>query len=308
MACSAFRPKTRGDNPADTRYTRGMKRILLPLLVLTLNASAIELSGDFKGPLGLQLYSLRESFKTDVPGTLDKVKAFGFTDVETANTYGLGAEKLLAMLKERGLNPVSGHFQYDALTKDLAASVAEAKTLGLKYAVCPWIPHEEGIFGEAEAKKAAADFNKFGEAFKAVGTTFAYHCHGYEFKPLTEGGSETAFDVLIRETKPESVSFEMDVFWVAHPGQDPVKLLAKYGSRWALMHLKDIRKGAQTGIYTGHAPLTDDVPLGTGMVNWPAVLKEAAKVGIKYYFIEDESPTVLDALPVTIKYLSGLKY
>ena len=308
MACSVLPPKTRGDNAAETRYIRRMKRFLLPLFLLSISASAVELSGDFKGPLGLQLYSLRDSFKADVPGTLDKVKAFGFTNVETANTYGLGAEKLLGMLKNRGLNPVSGHFQYEPLTKDLASAVAEAKALGLKFAVCPWIPHTEAMFGEADAKKAAADFNRFGEAFKAAGITFAYHCHGYEFKPLTEGGTETAFDVLVRETKPELVSFEMDVFWVMHPGQDPAKLLTKYGSRWALMHLKDIRKGAQTGIYTGHAPLTDDVPLGTGQVNWPAVLKEAAKVGVKYYFIEDESPTVLDALPITTKYLSGLKF
>ena len=100
----------------------------------------------------------------------------------------------------------------------------------------------------------------------------------------------------------------MDVFWVTHPGQDPAKLLKKYGSRWALMHLKDIRKGAKTGLYTGHAPLTDDVPLGTGMVNWPEVLKTAKEVGVKYYFIEDESPTVMDALPITTKYLSGLKF
>ena len=287
-----------------------MKRFLLPLLILSagIGARAVELSGDFKGPLGLQLYSLRDAFKADVPGTLDRVKAFGFTEVETANTYGLGAEILLAMLKERGLNPVSGHFQYEPLTKDLAAAVAEAKALGLKFAVCPWIPHEEAVFGEAEAKKAAADFNKFGAAFKAAGIAFAYHCHGYEFKPLAEGGTETAFDVLVRETNPALVSFEMDVFWVVHPGQDPAKLLAKYAGRWSLMHLKDIRKGAQTGIYTGHAPLTDDVPLGTGQVNWPAVLKEAAKVGVKYYFIEDESPTVLEALPVTMKYLSAVKF
>lgn len=285
-----------------------MNRFLLPLLILTAGAQAIELNGDFKGPLGLQLYSLRDSFKSDVPGTLDKVKAMGFTDVETANTYGLGAEKLKALLEERGLRAVSGHFQYDPLTKDLAAAVQEAKTLGLKFAVCPWIPHEEANFTEADVKRAAADFNKIGEAFKKVGITFAYHCHGYEFRPVTEGGSETLFDVLVRETKPEFVSFEMDVFWVVHPGQDPAKLLAKYPNRWTLMHLKDIRKGAQTGVFTGHAPLTDDVPLGTGQVNWPAVLKEAAKIGLKYYFIEDESPTVLEALPVTMKYLSTVKF
>ena len=286
-----------------------MKRfLLLPILLIATTACAVDLTGDFKGPLGLQLYSLRDSFKTDVAGSLDKVKAFGFVEVETANTYGLGAEKLKAMLDERGLKPVSGHFQYDALTKDLAGAVAEAKALGLKFAACPWIPHEDAVFGEAEVKKAAADFNKFGEAFKAAGITFAYHAHGYEFRPLKEGSSDTCFDLLVRETKPELVSFEMDVFWVVHPGQDPAKLLAKYPTRWSLMHLKDIRKGAQTGTYTGHAPLTDDVPLGTGMVDWKAVLREAAKAGVQHYFIEDESPTVLDALPVSTKYLSTLKF
>ena len=99
----------------------------------------------------------------------------------------------------------------------------------------------------------------------------------------------------------------MDVFWVMHPGQDPVKLLEKYPTRWSLMHLKDIRKGAATGIYTGHAPLTDDVPLGTGMVDWPSVLSTAAKVGVKHYFIEDESPTAAEAIPQSLRYLETLK-
>jgi sugar phosphate isomerase/epimerase len=112
---------------------------------------------------------------------------------------------------------------------------------------------------------------------------------------------------MMRETKPDFVSFEMDVFWVMHPGQDPVKLLEKYPHRWALMHLKDIRKGAQVGVFTGHAPLTDDVPLGTGMVNWPAVLRAAAVAGVKHYFIEDESPTAVQAIPQSLKYLETLK-
>lgn len=287
---------------------RRMKRFLLPLVLFAVHASALDLTGDFKGPVGLQLWSLRESFKTDVPGTLDKVKALGFVEVETASTYDLGAEKLKAMLTERGLKPVSGHFQYDPLKKDLAGAVAEAKTLGVKFAVCPWIPHEIGNFSEADAKRAAADFNTFGAAFKAAGITFAYHPHGYEFRPVTEGASETFFDLMVRETKPELVSFEMDVFWVVHPGQDPAKLLAKYPNRWALMHLKDIRKGARTGVYTGQAPKTDDVPLGTGQVDWKAVLKQAAAVGVQHYFVEDESLTVLEAIPVTTKYLSTLKF
>ncbi|HEV7866862.1 MAG TPA: sugar phosphate isomerase/epimerase [Chthoniobacteraceae bacterium] len=285
-----------------------MKRFLCTLLSLSVGAFAVDFSGDFKGPAGLQLYSLRESFKTDVPGTLDKVKALGIREVETASTYGLGPEKFKAMLEERGLKPVSGHFQYEALKKDTAAAVKEAQALGLKFAVCPWIPHEIGSFGEADVQRAAADFKTFGAAFKAAGIQVAYHPHGYEFRPVVEGGTETLFDRMVKTTDANVVSFEMDVFWVVHPGQDPAKLLATYPDRWVLMHLKDIRKGARTGVFTGKAPLTDDVPLGTGQVDWPTVLKAAAKAGVKHYFIEDESPTVADALPVTLKYLQTVKF
>jgi sugar phosphate isomerase/epimerase len=264
-------------------------------------------AGSFHGTAGLQLYSLREQFKQDVPGTLDRVKALGFTLVETAGTYGNTPEKFAQMLKERGLTPVSAHYQYEALTKDIAAVVREAQALGVQFVVCPWIPHQGDVFTEADARRAAADFNRWGEALQAAKIRFGYHCHGYEFRPLREGAKETAFDVLVRETKPSLVTFEMDVFWVMHPGQDPAALLAKYPTRWGLMHLKDIRKGAATGSFTGHAPLTDDVTLGTGQVDWPRVLKEAARVDVKYYFIEDESPTVLEQIPHSLKYLESLK-
>jgi len=278
----------------------------LPQLALLL-LSASAMAGDFAGSAGLQLYSFRDQFKTDVPGTLDKVKALGFKEVETATTYGLPTEQFLAMLKERGLTPVSGHFQYDALTKKVEDCIKEAKALGLKYAVCPWIPHDVGNFSEADVQRAAADFNRVGEALKKEGITFAYHAHGYEFKPVSERSTETLFDHFAAATKPEFVAFEMDVFWVTHPGQDPAKLLEKYPGRWQLMHLKDLRKGVRTGVYTGKAPLTDDVPLGTGQVDWPKVLRTAAKTGVKHYFIEDESPTVLEAIPVSLKYLETLK-
>ncbi len=285
-----------------------MKLLLAPLFALATSAFALDLPGDFKGPLGLQLYSLRETFKTDPIAALDKAKAFGFTTAELYSSLPLEPEKLKGLLAERGIVAISGHFGYDTLKKDLAGSVKTAQTLGLKYAGVAWIPHETAEFDAADVKRAAADFEEFGSAFKAAGIQFFYHTHGYEFRPVSEGASDTFFDLLVQATKPELVAFEMDVFWVFHPGGDPVKWLAKYPNRWALMHLKDIRKGAQIGVFTGHAPLTDDVPLGTGMVNWPAVLKEAAAIGVKYYFIEDESPTVLEALPVTTKYLQSVKF
>ena len=286
-----------------------MRFLVFALLAFSIVARAAELSGDFKGPLGLQLYTLRESFKTNVPATLDKVKALGFTEIEGGSDYGLGVEKFKALLDERGLKLASAGFGYDAMKKDIDAAVQRAKALGVKFVMCAWIPHNAELgFTEADTRRAAADFNKWGAAFKDAGITFAYHPHGFEFRPLKEGDERTHFDLLLAETKPEFVSFEMDVFWVTHPGQEPAKLLAKYPNRWVMMHLKDLRKGAPTGIHTGRAAPSDDVPLGTGQVDWPAVLKQAAAVGVKHYFIEDESAAPLDSLPVSVKYLQGVTF
>lgn len=287
-----------------------MKRslfLLLSCLALAtpLFAADVPAAGSFRGEPGLQLYSLREDFKKDVPGTLDKVKALGVKEVEIATTYTYSPEEYRKMLEQRGLVPISGHFQYGDLKKDVAAQIKIAKTIGLKYMVVPWIPHNIADFTEDDVHHAAADFNQWGEVMKKEGITFGYHPHGYEFRPSKDGG--TMFDLLMKETKPEFVTFEMDVFWVTHPGKNPVKLLEQYPARWQLMHLKDMRKGAPTGFYTGHAPLTDDVPLGTGQIDWPAVLSTAAKVGVKHYFIEDESPTVEEALPQSLAYLRSLQ-
>jgi sugar phosphate isomerase/epimerase len=258
----------------------------------------------FKGPIGLQLYSLRDDFKKDVPGTLDKVKEFGITYVELASTYGMTAEKFLPMLKERGLRAVSAHFPYERYRDDLDAVVKEAKALGLRYSGCAWIPHKDD-FDEKECRDAAAVFNKAGEALSKVGIKFFYHTHGYEFQPH---GNGTLFDLLLSETKPNLVTYQMDVFWVVHPGQDPVKLMAKYPNRFELMHVKDMKKGLKTGNLSGGADVSNDVALGTGQMNWPAILAQAKKIGIKYYFIEDESPTAAQQIPQSLHFLEQVKF
>ncbi len=147
-------------------------------------------------------------------------------------------------------------------------------------------------------------FNRAGEALAKHGLKFFYHTHGYEFLPY---GNGTLFDLLMAETKPEYVRFQMDVFWVVHPGQDPVKLFEKYGSRFELMHLKDMKKGTPSG-FNGLTDVTNDVPLGTGMIDLPAVLRAAKKVGVKWYFVEDESPTVVEQIPQSLRYLEQVKF
>ncbi len=276
-------------------------RIIASIGLATLSASA---AGSFKEPVGLQLYSLRAEFTKNVPAAIEKVKGFGFRDVELAGTYNLSPETYLGMLKAAGLNPVAGHFGFDRYEKDPEGVAKEAKALGLKFAGTAWIPHK-GDFTEADARHAAEVFNKAGAALKKQGIQFYYHVHGYEFQKHADG---TLFDLLMQETKRDLVAYQMDVLWVVFPGQDPVGLLNKYGSRWQLMHIKDLKKGVKLGALTGNTQLTNDVPIGTGQMDWPSILKAAKKAGVKHYFIEDESPTVLDQIPQSLKYLKTVSW
>ena len=282
-----------------------LMRCLLPLLSAALLVSTAPLTAaPFDGPIGLQLYSLRGIATQNPPKALKQAADFGFKEVETAGTYNLSPEKFRALLAEHGLKPVSGHFPYDRFKNEPEKVVAEAKALGLQYAGCAWISHKPP-FSEAAAREAAAVFNKAGALAAQQGIKLFYHCHGYEFHRL---GDDTLMDLLMKETNPKHVSFEMDVLWVLFPGEDPVKWLKKYPGRWELMHLKDLKKGVKTGDLSGKTDVTNDVPLGTGQMDWPAILKAAKESGVKYYFIEDESPTVLEQIPQTLKYLKQVKF
>ena len=190
------------------------------LVCVTQQPSAVT-RPDFKGPVGLQLYSLREQFKQDVGKTLDQVRAFGITNVELAGTYGVPPEKFKEQLDARHIKAVSSHFSYEQCRDDIEGVVREAKLFGVEYAGCAWIPHKDP-FDEKTCREAAAVFNRAGAALAKHGIKFFYHTHGYEFLPYRDG---TLFDLLMAETNPEYVRIEMDVYWVVNPGQDPVKFL-----------------------------------------------------------------------------------
>jgi len=277
---------------------------LILLSSLLAFGAAAGTGADFKGPVGLQLYSLRDQFKKNVPATLDEVKSFGIQYVELAGTYDLSPEKFKEELTKRGLEAVSGHFPYEKFRDDPESIARDAKALGLKYAGCAWIPHQ-GDFNEKTCREAAAVFNRAGEALSKHGLKFFYHTHGYEFQPH---GSGTLFDLLMTETKPEFVSYQMDIFWIVHPGQDPVKLLEKYGPRWELMHLKDMKKGTPTGLLTGHSDVSNDVALGAGQMDIAAILRAAQKAKVKWYFLEDESPSCEKQIPQSLSYLEQVKF
>jgi sugar phosphate isomerase/epimerase len=278
LACAASQPASAGDHGVGTgKY--------------------------FKGPTGLQLYSLRDEFKKDVRRTLALVKSYGFRDVELAGTYGWLPEDFRKELHKNGLNPIAGHFGYERWRDDPEKVLKEAKELGLKYAGCAWIPHQ-GDFDLAECAEAVKVFNRAGELGHKQGIKFFYHTHGYEFQPYN---GETLLDALIKSTNPKHVAFEMDLLWTVHPGQDPAALLKKYPKRWELMHLKDLKKGVK-GDLSGGTDVKNDVILGTGQMDFPAILKAAKEVGVKYYFIEDESPWAVEQIPQSLGFLERVEW
>jgi sugar phosphate isomerase/epimerase len=252
---------------------------------------------------GLQLYSVRAQLDRDVPGTLTEVRTWGVKFVELAGTYGLPPKVFKQDLDAAGLDPVSGHFSYEEWSKDPEAVLRQAADLGLVYVGCAWIPHT-GPFDEATCRKAIDVFNVAGDLAARHQMHFFYHTHGYEFQRFGDG---TLFDLLVQETNPDNVKFEMDVFWIAHAGQDPVTMLGQYPGRWRLMHLKDVRKGTPTGLLTGSSDKENDVALGQGTLRISSILHAADHAGVEWYFIEDESSHSEQQIPESLRYLDSLR-
>lgn len=273
------------------------KCILACLLALLVFSPAVRAQTE----IGIQLYTLRNQFKNDVAGTLDLIQRWGIHEIEGGGTYGLPMEEFKKMLKDRKLTMVSVGADYKQLKENPQAAVDQAKAFGAKYVICTWIPHN-GEFSMENAKEAVEVFNDAGKVLAANGLSLCYHAHGYEFGPWQSG---TLFDYMMEKADPRYFNFEMDVFWVKHPGQDPVALLKKYPNRFPLMHLKD-RKPGTVGNQKGEADVETNVVLGTGDVGIAAIMKVAKKAGVKHFFIEDESSRSVTQVPESLAYLKKL--
>lgn len=255
----------------------------------------------FPQKIGMVSYTYRHSFQKDVAATLDTIKSLGITDMEFSNLFGKTAQELRSLLDERGMKCSSFGVGYPDLENKIGEVAQNAKTLGADYVRVAWIPHK-GDFTLELAQKTVQDFNKFGEVLKKEGLTFCYHNHGFEFQ---KHGKGTLFDYLIQNTNPDYVSFEMDILWTFFPGADPAALLKKYKNRFKLMHLKDLKKGV-VGNLSGGTPPENDVALGTGQLDIPAILKAAKKAKVQHFYIEDESPSISVQVPKSIIYLNSL--
>jgi sugar phosphate isomerase/epimerase len=253
-----------------------------------------------KFPLGVQLYTVREQAEKDLGAVLAHISMIGYTEVETYwNVYTHPAKKLRSMILDNGLTVPSGHFNYEGLETKLDY----AKELGVQWVICPMLPKE--MWTSADGfKKAAAQFNVWGEQVQKLGMQFGFHNHNYEFQKF---GNVTGFDVLTQNADPKLVCLEMDCYWITQAGQDPVAMLKKYGSRIQLLHLKDRMAGFPTTQMLG--PDAEHITeVGSGTINWKAVIDTAQQTGVKHYFVERDngSTPAFESLRLSYQYLYKL--
>lgn len=281
-----------------------MKKLNISLFFLSISflASAQTTKPLYKAAWGVQAYTFRKSFPKDIMWTLDTIKGLGFTEIEGGAPKGMTPQDFKKACDVRGISIPGTGGDYNQLVKDPMPTIANAKIYGSKFVMCAWIPHTKGAFSLENAKQAVTDFNAIGKKMTENGLTFCYHAHGYEFPKYGDG---TLLDYIIQNTDPRYVSFEMDVLWITHGGGDPVALLKKYKKRWKLMHVKDLKKGI-VGDGTGGTPAENDVPVGEGQADWQNIIKLANKIGIKHFFIEDESDQEFVNIPKSITYLKNL--
>lgn len=270
--------------------------------------------------LGVQLYSVRDLMGKDPAGTLKAIADIGYREVEALRA---GLPKTGALAKAAGLSPISVHVDTPLITGnwdawqfmrkavpegfDLAAVIDEAKSVGAKFLVCPYLMPGERPKDAAGFSALAATLNRAGEQITKAGLTFCYHNHAFEFAPLADG--RTPLDLMMAETTPELVKLELDVFWTSVAGHDPVAVMKKYTGRVPLLHLKDKKEGAPTAFEESQVPPATFVPVGSGAVDFRALLAAAPGAGVLHYFVEQDhavGSTPLEAIAASYRYLRSL--
>ena len=264
--------------------------------------------------VGLQLYTVRDAMKTDFAGTIAKVAATGYKEVEFAGYLDHSPKDIRALLDKNSLVSPSCHVGYDVVEKKWPETLEAAKIVGHSYIICPWINEKQR--GEPGGWKRAADlFNKAGEASQKEGIQFGYHNHSFEFQPAETLGGKLPYDFLLAETDPKLVAMEMDLCWISVAGQNPIDYFDKYPDRFALVHVKDWVKDSthssgyegamgQTVRYNGHM-----ADVGQGSIDWKNLFAHDDKAGIKHYFVENDYPkSAFDDIKISYNYLRDLRF
>lgn len=223
--------------------------------------------------VGLQLYTLRREMAENFEATLARVADLGFKEMEFAGYFGRSASDVRRVLERNGLTSPAAHIQLTAVRSNLQGEIDYAAELGQTYIVIPSLPDDERSLDDY--KRHAQTLNSAGEAARQAGLKMGYHNHDFEF---ARTGGQTHYDVLLNETDPELVDFEMDLFWINVAGSDPLAYFASHPGRFTMLHVKD---------RDTHGRMAD---VGLGTIDFAGLFSNVDTAGFRHYFVEHDNP------------------
>lgn len=237
-----------------------------------------------------------KELKDDWKAALKKAAEFGFTEIETGNFYGKSAKKFLNYCAEVGIKPVVGGVNFSTDKDELNKKLDLLQKMNIQQAVTYW-PWKVGApFKLEDCKTSAEILNTMGEVCKSRGINFSWHNHNNEFIPMEQG---LPFDYLMENTQKDLVKCEMDIYWVAKGGADPLSVLKKYAGRIPILHVKDMAPGEAKDF---------ECP-GSGIIDFPSIFREANAQGIKHFMVErDNVPDGMACLKSSGAYLKNLTF
>jgi sugar phosphate isomerase/epimerase len=246
--------------------------------------------------IGLQLYTVRKELEADFEGTLAKVAAAGYREVEFAGYYKHTPAEVKAILARAGLSAPSAHFQSVVSSGGVREAIEAAKVIGHEYLIYAYLPAEERRSLD-DYRRLVERLNRAGEECRRAGLTFGYHNHDFEFAPM-EG--RIPYDLILEGTDRTLVKMELDLYWITKGGQSPLAYFRKHPGRFPLVHVKDM----------------DDTPrryfteVGRGTIDFKEIFAASKQAGIRHYFVEqDETPaSPFTSIETSIDYLKRLEF
>jgi len=266
------------------------------------------------GKVGLQLYTVRDAMKKDFSGTIARVAATGYKEVEFAGYFDHSPAEVRAILQKNALAAPSCHVSYEIVEKRWPETIDAAHTVGHTYIVCPWI--DAKLRKSPDGWKQVIElFNKAGETSKKAGIQFGYHNHTFEFVPDPMLGGKLPYDFLLEETDPNLVKMEMDLCWISVTGHDPVSYFNRFPGRFPLVHVKDVRRmpkvapGKTEEFVDTDFEKKEMTEPGSGVIDWKRIFEHADQAGIEHYFVEHDSPTdAFASIAASYQYLAALRF
>ena len=227
--------------------------------------------------VGIQLYTLRSLMSRDLEGTLASVAAIGYREVEFAGYFDRPAKELRALLDRHGLAAPSAHVPAAQMSGDAwRRALDDAAALGHRWVTIPWLPEEDRRSLDSW-KRVADRFNEAARAAAAAGLRFAYHNHDFE---LREVDGIVPFDLMLAETEPSLVDFQIDLYWMVRAGRDPLGYLAAHPGRFPMLHVKD----------SAGPPDHRMTDVGQGTIDFARILAAFAAAGTTHFFVEHDRP------------------